>query len=147
METKICCRCGTEKPLSEFLKKKASKDGLTAYCAECHRKECLNWIKNNRDKFKQNKLKQKEKCRNLFNNLKKQGCIVCGESDIACIDFHHLDNKIETVSNLFKKGSCNKALKETEKCVTLCANCHRKLHFHKLTLTQLMQQSMQNIVV
>jgi len=38
METKVCSRCQTEKPLSEFYKKKASKDGYRPECIECKKK-------------------------------------------------------------------------------------------------------------
>lgn len=35
METKICSKCKKEKPVSEFGKNKAKKDGLQAECKEC----------------------------------------------------------------------------------------------------------------
>ena len=35
METKKCTKCGQEKPVSEFNKSAASKDGLQNYCKEC----------------------------------------------------------------------------------------------------------------
>lgn len=35
METKICSKCKKEKPISEFGKNKAKKDGLQAECKEC----------------------------------------------------------------------------------------------------------------
>ena len=35
METKVCKRCGKEKPLEEFHKNSASKDGRALYCREC----------------------------------------------------------------------------------------------------------------
>jgi len=36
METKICPKCGKEKPKSEFYKEKRRKDGLKCWCKECH---------------------------------------------------------------------------------------------------------------
>ena len=35
MNTKICNKCGIEKPLSEFYNRTASKDGKDYYCKEC----------------------------------------------------------------------------------------------------------------
>jgi hypothetical protein len=32
---KVCSSCGTEKPESEYTKRKASKDGLASACREC----------------------------------------------------------------------------------------------------------------
>jgi hypothetical protein len=58
----------------------------------------------------------------------------CGESNPACLDFHHKNPKTkkDKVSRLvdcaFNK---NIILVEIRKCVVLCANCHRKLHYKK----------------
>ena len=38
MVTKVCTKCGQEKPLSEFGKHKRSKDGRAWHCLECSRK-------------------------------------------------------------------------------------------------------------
>ena len=35
MNTKICNKCGIEKPLSEFYNRSASKDKKTTYCKAC----------------------------------------------------------------------------------------------------------------
>ena len=35
MRTKVCSRCGKEKPVSEFYRRSASKDGLNPACKEC----------------------------------------------------------------------------------------------------------------
>lgn len=37
METKLCKRCGIEKPKTEFSPDKRQKDGLTFYCKECRK--------------------------------------------------------------------------------------------------------------
>lgn len=37
MQTKICSRCKKELPISKFPKHKRSRDGLGAWCKECHR--------------------------------------------------------------------------------------------------------------
>lgn len=38
MRTKVCSKCGKEKPVSEFYRRTASKDGLNASCKECTKK-------------------------------------------------------------------------------------------------------------
>lgn len=58
-------------------------------------------------------------------------CVVCGESDPACIEFHHLDSdeKDGTISGLIRSThDMSKIQEEVDKCVPLCANCHRKVH-------------------
>lgn len=69
--------------------------------------------------------------------LKSNGCIVCGEKDQACLDFHHLHNKSFTIGNQCKDKGISSIKNEVDKCVVLCANCHRKLHFYNLTIDSL----------
>lgn len=56
-------------------------------------------------------------------------CEQCGESHPGCLDFHHLDptKKDYQISDLVM--SKKKLIEELSKCVVLCANCHRKLHW------------------
>lgn len=37
MGTKVCDKCGLEKPLSEFYKSSKIKSGYIAHCKDCHR--------------------------------------------------------------------------------------------------------------
>jgi citrate lyase alpha subunit len=77
---------------------------------------------------KSNKEKYRQKWRVYKATL---SCIQCGEKDPATFDFHHVvrspDNK--KVNRLLTNGNYKGALKEIEeRCIVLCANCHRKLH-------------------
>lgn len=58
-------------------------------------------------------------------------CLDCGGIFPSCVyDFHHLDTttKEHNPSAVVKKG-LEHAKKELDKCVLLCANCHRIRHF------------------
>ena len=59
----------------------------------------------------------------------KLNCKNCGESDQACLDFHHRNPK-EKDFNVSRglEFSRKTILKEIAKCDVLCSNCHRKLH-------------------
>lgn len=35
MNTKVCAKCGKEKPIDQFHKRKSSKDGHRSYCKDC----------------------------------------------------------------------------------------------------------------
>ena len=63
--------------------------------------------------------------------MKGGKCSRCGyDKHLFTLDFHHTKgNKEEVVSKLIKDYSKQKALKEIEKCILLCANCHREVHF------------------
>lgn len=58
-------------------------------------------------------------------------CSQCGIKHPAVIDFHHADpkTKIKSVHEFARTGSYKKAFAEVEKCIVLCANCHRILHY------------------
>lgn len=46
-----------------------------------------------------------------------------------CCDFHHLDPQVKTdLIYVLIHSSKKAALTEIEKCVPLCANCHRTRH-------------------
>lgn len=57
-------------------------------------------------------------------------CAHCGFFHIAALDFHHEDpiTKEGSVHNYISNGQFAKAYKEMEKCIVLCANCHRIYH-------------------
>ena len=61
-------------------------------------------------------------------------CVQCGFSHPDALDFHHLnpDEKESAISVLKLKKpteqSIEKFKQELDKCIVLCANCHRILH-------------------
>lgn len=87
------------------------------------------WLGRNRGKeAARNRGRYVKGHRILWELKAEQGCTVCGEKDPRCLQFHHRDptSKEYNVSRL--AGSIGRALKEAEKCVVMCANCHCKLH-------------------
>lgn len=59
-------------------------------------------------------------------------CTKCGFDHPAALDFHHIDpsEKENIVSNLVSSGCFAAAMEEVQKCIVLCANCHR-IHHHE----------------
>lgn len=59
-------------------------------------------------------------------------CTQCGFSHPAVIDFHHVvyEDK-QNVGELARKGRVKAAFEEAKKCIPLCANCHRILHYNE----------------
>ncbi len=58
-------------------------------------------------------------------------CSICSESTLVCLDWHHVDPSDKTANvswmvNHFRPKP--KILEEMDKCILVCANCHRKLH-------------------
>lgn len=138
METKICTKCGEEKPLTEFNFKNKAKQKRQSQCKECQRareRELYNtsYREKNKDKYNKNRRCRREKMRDIINNTKRQGCAICRELDVCCLDFHHLRDKEFEVST-GTEVSLDRLLAEIDKCIILCANCHRKLHAGKIAL-------------
>lgn len=93
-----------------------------------------------------NKIYRRHKCRYCYRQTKRlliaryrkwiedykgeRQCENCGLSDYRVLDFHHHDelvNKDFEVAN-FRVGF-ERLKREIEKCVLLCANCHRIEHY------------------
>lgn len=51
-----------------------------------------------------------------------------GIFNLCVYDFHHIGEKDENPSRLIANGNIEKIAKEMEKCILLCANCHRVEH-------------------
>ena len=116
METKKCSKCQRDLPVSHFHKNGFDSQGRQKYRGYC--KDCANNLEKARYQKKKN-----------FIDSKKQSCQKCGDSRAYVLDFHHKDRteKEFTIGRL-KKGSLDLIQSEIDKCIVLCANCHREFH-------------------
>lgn len=75
--------------------------------------------------------RRRKKLREMAREHKGGKCMICGYFKCGdALDFHHIDPKQKDFS-LSVKGltrSWDKIQKEIDKCVLLCANCHREVH-------------------
>ena len=58
-------------------------------------------------------------------------CCICGyDKCISVLGFHHLDKstKEEEPSYIIMRWSFERAKKELDKCILVCANCHGEIH-------------------
>lgn len=81
-----------------------------------------------RAKIEGGRVKYRDKRKKLLASLKKDGCSRCGyDTCDKALEFHHTDpnKKDSAISRLHKTEDI---IKEVEKCVLLCSNCHRELH-------------------
>ena len=122
METKICSKCGIEKPITQFYKHGFNSKGEQTYRSDC--KECQR-------KYDLKRLNQRIE---LVNSQKNQ-CVKCGETDKSKLHFHHIDpSKKEFTIGRMRNYSLEKIQQEIDKCIVLCANCH--MTFHQLNKWQ-----------
>jgi hypothetical protein len=129
METKVCKKCGRELPLSQFEVEHTSKgDYYRGVCRECRAKYRKKWREENHSAYIAQALRRQKRQGDFLNSL-KTSCIICGESEPCCIDFHHLDPSIKDFTiGQHRSRSKQWLIQEIKKCVCLCSNCHRKVH-------------------
>lgn len=61
---------------------------------------------------------------------KKEGCEKCGINDPRVLDFQHIKDKEFTIAEYYHhQFGLKRLIKEIEKCIVICANCHRIEHF------------------
>lgn len=128
---RTCCKCKEDKDESDFFFRNKEKGLLQRECKTCRGVRSRGWYDNNKEltiERSQTQLKEKKE---WFKELKSQlKCERCGENHIACLEFHHKDPKEkEFVIGQFRNKSKEVILKEIDKCIVLCANCHRKEHW------------------
>ena len=65
-------------------------------------------------------------------------CEKCGYNKcIDALEFHHLDPNEKDFTIGGKSWSFNRLKSEADKCILVCANCHREIHFElKSTSTE-----------
>lgn len=139
METKICTKCNTEKPITEFRWKYKERGVRDTHCKTCTRTAGKDHYARNTEDVKSKSLKR-SKAYGKQNRMWKQQlrCVVCEEDDDWCLEFHHLDPTVKEKSITTMMGSYTLSciLREALKCLVVCANCHRKVHHGTLQLTQ-----------
>ena len=98
--------------------------------------EIQRYVRLNNVPVKKTSITEPERTRTFRRNRKllavtfKGGCCeVCGYNKcIAALEFHHLDPSEKEVSISTTNVAWSIVLAELEKCVLLCANCHREAH-------------------
>ena len=95
-----------------------SKEKVKRWWCNVCRKRCNRKIKDRKRQAK----------RELIQEM-GGGCNRCGYNEcVASLDFHHLDPTKKDI-NLGSASSVETLRREAKKCILLCANCHRSLHF------------------
>jgi transcription elongation factor Elf1 len=143
---KRCCTCQVRKPASGFNRRARSKDGLQQICRECSAARSRLYYQTHTEEHRAVTRKRRAERRRGFrqrtDEIKQRfGCRVCGESDVVCLEFHHLDpnNKdFDIALAMAREWVWEKVLAEIRKCVCLCANCHRKVHAGRFEVTEAM---------
>lgn len=119
MKTKICFACKEDLPIAQFGSNGKTATGKQKYKARCHKcghQHDLAYFY--------------EKVFEAVGGKENMYCQICGyDKCLPALEFHHIDpaTKIRAVS-LMQNYSAKRIKAEIEKCILLCANCHREYH-------------------
>jgi hypothetical protein len=113
-ENKVCPRCNENLPIEQFyIKSHTGNRRKTTYCKQC----IINYNYERELKFKIDVIK-----------LKGGKCSKCGyDKNISALEFHHLDRNKKEFNFAHKSAMTDKLLKELNKCILVCSNCHREI--------------------
>ena len=130
-ELKVCANCRQEKSATEFGLKNVRTGALQSYCKDCQRAKSREHYEANKTAYFERNAHYRETLKQFVRDLKEgRPCADCGiEYPPPAMDWHHLDASLKSF-NVSNPGRWTKRsiLAEIEKCVLLCANCHRLRH-------------------
>ena len=129
---KLCGRCQENKELTEFAIHE--KKGQQAFCKECNRNYGRNHYRLNKQYYADRNTRRRNEWSKWWNEYKSTlSCVKCNESHVACLDFHHEDPAVKdgNLATIARSWGKERILKEVAKCIVICSNCHRKLHWEE----------------
>lgn len=133
-KTKLCSKCKQELPVENFRWRNKTKGTLHSQCKQCESEaEKIRYAqsKERRTSVNERALLTKEKNQQIVEEFRSCGCQKCGEKRSYVLDFHHKipDEKTNTIAHMIKSSSEKNLRLELQKCIILCANCHREFHY------------------
>lgn len=114
--TRFCPKCEKDVLTENFYQRRGKKNS-SVYCKICTGLQTLE---------RQRKLKF------LMVEYKGGSCVRCGYKKYhGALEFHHLDpnEKDFNPSHLKKYTFDDRVKNELDKCILVCANCHREIHY------------------
>ena len=78
-------------------------------------------------------IKRRRKVKEELAKYKGNKCETCGyDKCVGALEFHHMDVNVKdfTISSVTR--SLNILKKEVDKCILLCSNCHREIHYEDI---------------
>lgn len=113
-----CNGCGKAKPLSSF-QPKLQANGKEGWEGKC--KPCVS-LRQKKSSISRNK----DTRQFVFEYLKKNPCVDCGETNVLALEFDHVHSKKFNIGNALNSNTAMALLKkEIKKCVVRCSSCHR----------------------
>lgn len=130
---KKCPGCNEERDIEQDFRWKNQKKGIRQrWCKYCQAQAMKAHYQNNAKIYRDRALIRNARVNNenkqkLFTYLSTHPCIDCGNNDIRCLEFDHVERpKTDNIARMVTRGKNWSAIEtEIAKCEVRCANCHR----------------------
>lgn len=103
-----------------------------------NRQLCFDCLPEGLDRSQRNKIRKQLLVQKAQKQKVKRGCDICGYNKCgSALEWHHLnDDKDFNPSDKLKDSfsSYQKYQEEIQKCILVCANCHREIHANLISL-------------
>lgn len=130
---KLCKDCNRDLDVKYFGVKNQKTGALQTYCKPCQAtRSSLHYKANRSSYYARNERRMRENILYL-EKFKSNPCIDCKQVyPSKVMDMHHRDGeeKEALISQLVRKTTLPRLIRELEKCDLLCANCHRLRTFY-----------------
>lgn len=131
--SRICCNRHSSAMASKRKQQRRQKDSPTIICGQ---KNCSNIVQYPKRVFCSRSCKNiqssyttREKNRRLATERAGGKCQACGyDRCVQALEFHHLDSAKKDFAVASSTKSWEEIKREVDKCILLCANCHREVH-------------------
>lgn len=143
-----CINCNAETSNPRFCSRSCSASHTNAnvskrmretHCPVCNKPKLSNrkyCSKSCRDHIRPLKVSDYSKTKKWRHKTKQQAvdykggkCILCGyDKCLQSLDFHHLDASQKEFGIASAYKSLYKMMKEVDKCILVCSNCHGEIH-------------------
>lgn len=132
-DTKRCTRCGTDRPISEFVIKNKRTGQRGSWCRACRSAYGKQHYRNNASAYRARAKRNRKAFRGrnrsrMLAYLVGKSCVDCGVADPVLLEFDHRDGlqKEAEVARLIVTRQWASVDLEIAKCDIRCANCHRR---------------------
>ena len=115
-----------EKSKDKVIQRECKHHGVTEFglegrgyhrCRKCRYEKTQRWYRSQKQKYLDYKGGKCERC----------GYNKCN----AALEFHHLDPSKKEFRLSYSRKGFEKVKKELDKCILVCANCHREIHHNE----------------
>jgi hypothetical protein len=128
LQIRVCSKCGTGRPLTDYNFKNRSRGLRHSYCRDCGKELTRRHYRQNKRQYLDRNLRAYARRRDFVRSVKSRPCADCGiQYPYYVMDFDHRDGELKMYElNSVVRMTMRDIIDEIGKCDVVCANCHRE---------------------